>query len=70
MTVAVPGSDTEPMWQTGEPHGHKLHWCRFNCEGVIIRQKAIWNAMMKHWELSPGVKIDAECECWYPLPED
>lgn len=70
MTVAVPGSDTEPMWQTGEPHGHKLHWCRFNCEGVIIRQKAIWNAMMKHWEFSPGVKIDAECECWYPLPED
>lgn len=66
----VPSSDTAPTWQTGEPHGHKLHWCKFNCEGTIIRQKAIWNALMKRWEFSTGVKIDAECVGWYPLPEE
>lgn len=68
--AAVSESDTKPTWRTGEPHGHGLYWCKFNCEGTILHREAKWYPLMKRWEFPSGVKIDAECVGWYPLPEE
>lgn len=68
--AAVSESDTKPTWRTGNPPKTGVYWCKFNCEGTILHQKAKWNPLMKRWEFPTGVKIDAECVGWYPLPED
>lgn len=45
------------------------YWCRMNCGGTDIYQSARWDAVLARWEFLNGVKIDAECLGWYPLPE-
>lgn len=69
---AVPGSGTEPTWRTGNPPKAGVYWCKFDCGGTPIHQKAYWDTVMKWWRFSSksSTKVDAECIGWYPLPEE
>lgn len=47
------------------------YYCRFDCDGTIIRQLAWWDGIRGTWFFSPGgPKIDAKCLGWFPLPKD
>ena len=55
--------------------GHELptrsgmYYCRFDCEGTIIKQTAWWDGILDIWCFKDGgAKIDAKCLGWYPLP--
>ena len=57
--------------------GHELptrsgmYYCRFDCEGTIIKQPAWWDGILDIWCFKDGgAKIDAKCLGWFPLPED
>ena len=69
---AVPGSDTKPTWQTGTPAKAGEYWCKLDCGGTLVRQKAYWNSTLMHWTfgVKNNTKVDAECVGWYPLPEE
>lgn len=69
---AVPGSGTKPTWRTGTPAKAGEYWCKFDCGGTLVRQKAYWNSMLMHWTFGAknNTKVDAECIGWYPLPEE
>lgn len=45
------------------------YWCRFDCEGYESYSSARWDAVLARWEFLNGIKIDAKCLGWYPLPE-
>lgn len=70
--AAVSESDTKPTWQTGTPSKAGAYWCKFDCGGTLVRQKAYWNSMLMHWTFGAknNTKVDAECVGWYPLPEE
>lgn len=69
---AVPGSGTEPTWRTGNPPKTGVYWCKFDCGGTPIHQKAYWDSAMEWWKFGSksSTKVDAECIGWYPLPEE
>ena len=70
--AAVPESDTKPTWQTGTPAKAGEYWCKLDCGGTLVRQKAYWNSMLMHWTFGAknNTKVEAECIGWYPLPEE
>ena len=70
--AAVSESDTKPTWRTGTPAKAGEYWCKFDCGGTLVRQKAYWNSMLMHWTFGAknNTKVDAECIGWYPLPEE
>ena len=48
-----------------------LYYCRFDCDGTMIRQVAWWDNDIMRWRFNKyGAWIDAECVGWFPLPED
>ena len=69
---AVPGSGTKPTWRTGNPPKAGVYWCKFDCGGTPIHQKAYWDSAMEWWMFGSksSTKVDAECIGWYPLPEE
>lgn len=69
---AVPGSGTKPTWRTGNPPKSGVYWCKFDCGGTPIHQKAYWDTVMEWWKFGSksSTKVDAECIGWYPLPEE
>lgn len=47
------------------------YYCEFDCDGTVIRQIAWWDSASGAWLFKKhGVKIDAKCLKWFPLPED
>lgn len=47
------------------------YYCKFDCEGTILRQVAWWDSGLGVWCFKEhGVKIDAKCLKWFPLPEE
>lgn len=47
------------------------YYCRFDCDGAIIKQLAWWDGILGTWSFKDGgTKIDAKCLGWFPLPED
>lgn len=70
--AAVSESDTKPTWRTGNPPKAGVYWCKFDCGGTLVRQKAYWNSMLMHWTFGAknNTKVDAKCVGWYPLPEE
>ena len=70
--AAVSESDTKPTWQTGNPPKAGVYWCKFDCSGTPIHQKAYWDTAMEWWQFGSksSTKVDAECVGWYPLPEE
>ncbi|MDD7538523.1 MAG: ParB/RepB/Spo0J family partition protein [Oscillospiraceae bacterium] len=70
--AAVSESDTKPTWRTGNPPKAGVYWCKFDCGGTPIHQKAYWDSAMEWWKFGSksSTKVDAECIGWYPLPEE
>ena len=70
--AAVSESDTKPTWRTGNPPKAGVYWCKFDCGGTPIHQKAYWDTAMEWWMFGSksSTKVDAECIGWYPLPEE
>ena len=70
--AAVSESDTKPTWRTGTPAKAGEYWCKFDCGGTLVRQKAYWNSMLMHWTFGAknNTKVEAECIGWYQLPEE
>ena len=76
------GIDTEPSdngWgplefadgTVEEPTRSGKYYCRFDCDGAIIKQLAWWDGVLGTWSFKDGgAKIDAKCLSWFPLPED
>lgn len=56
-------------WRTGTPPKGGLYWARFNVGDVVIEQSACWVPHLDKWTFKNGAGIEAECVCWYPLPE-
>lgn len=47
------------------------YYCRFDCDGTIIKQLAWWDGVLGTWSFKAGgAKIDAKCLGWFPLPEE
>lgn len=47
------------------------YYCRFDCDGTVIKQLAWWDGILGTWRFRPdGPQIDAKCLGWYPLPEE
>jgi len=47
------------------------YYCKFDCEGHIIQQVAWWDSALGVWCFKEhGVKIDAKCLKWFPLPKE
>lgn len=57
----VDGRETPP--RLGE------YYCRFDCKGTQLYSVAQWNDALEQWNFSNGVKIEAVCLGWYPLPK-
>ena len=56
---------------TEEPPKSGKYYCRFDCDGAIIKQFAWWDGILGAWSFNDGgAKIDAKCLGWFPLPED
>ena len=54
-----------------EPPKSGKYYCRFDCDGAIIKQLAWWDGVLGTWSFKDGgAKIDAKCLGWFPLPED
>lgn len=54
-----------------EPPKSGKYYCRFDCDGAIIKQLAWWDGVLGTWSFKDGgSKIDAKCLGWFPLPED
>lgn len=48
-----------------------LYYCRFDCEGKILKQVAWWDGYLKKWKFKKyGTDIDAKCVSWFPLPAE
>lgn len=49
-----------------------LYYCKFDCEGHIVRQLARWDGDQRQWSFNgkSTVRIDADCLAWYPVPDD
>ena len=75
MAAAAPTvseSGTKPTWRTWNPPKAGVYWCKFDCGGTPIHQKAYWDTVMEWWMFGSksSTKVDAECVGWYPLPEE
>ena len=47
------------------------YYCKFDCEGHTLQQVAWWDSALGVWCFKEhGVKIDAKCLSWFPLPEE
>lgn len=47
------------------------YYCKFDCEGHILQQVAWWDSALGVWCFKEhGVKIDAKCLSWFPLPKE
>ena len=47
------------------------YYCRFDCDGAIIKLLAWWDGILCTWSFKDGgAKINAKCLGWFPLPED
>lgn len=47
------------------------YYCKFDCEGTVLRQLAWWDSALHAWLFKKnGTKVDAKCLKWFPLPEE
>ena len=73
-TVEPPAAGWVPLqFVSGmeEPPKSGKYYCRFDCDGAIIKQLAWWDGVLGIWSFKDGgAKIDAKCLGWFPLPED
>lgn len=72
--MAPPAKEWVPLqFVNGKEHPPRSgkYYCRFHCEGTVVTQTAWWDGFLKSWVFKEnGVKIDAICLGWFPLPEE
>ena len=72
--MAPPAKEWVPLqFVHGKEHPPRSgkYYCRFHCEGTVVTQTAWWDGFLKSWVFKEnGVKIDAICLGWFPLPEE
>lgn len=59
-----------PMWYTGLPTVVGRYYCRFNCDGMDVKQIAEWDEDLRLWRFLNDTRIEATCTGWWPLPEE
>ena len=73
-SVEPPASGGVPLQfvnGTEKPLKSSNYYCRFDCEGTVIKQIAYWDGILGTWRFKPGgPQIDAKCLGWYQLPEE
>lgn len=73
-TVVPPAAGWVPLQFVNgmkEPPKSGKYYCRFDCDGAIIKQLAWWDGVLGTWSFKDGgAKIDAKCLGWFPLPGD